>query len=262
MDINGLDLGDTNVDINIVAEGEDMNRDVTNRINSFLDEWIPPKIRDSRFIVKILFRLVIGKEYVYYMNFKQKLPNLNEKEINRYYKVLDKTFVSRETHCNKACIDRILRETEGKKILDVAAGRGFIAKTLFQKDSSLDCTVSDIVLLDKKDRIDGLKYVKASITKLPFDDNAFDTVICTHALEHIKECDLALDEIRRVCKRKLLIVLPRQREYKYTYDHINFYPYKYNVEVLMNTGNFRKRENLTIEFLSNDWMIIEEMKKQ
>ena len=79
-----------------------MNRDVTNKINMFLDEWIPPKIRDNKFIMRILFRLVIGKKYIYYMVFRQKIPYVSEKEINRYYEILNETFISRETHCNKA----------------------------------------------------------------------------------------------------------------------------------------------------------------
>lgn len=122
--------------------------------------------------------------------------------------------------------------------------------------------MSDIVLPEERDRVKGIKYIRGSITKLPFQNEEFDTVICTHALEHMKDDVLALDEIRRVCRRKLLIVLPRQREYKYTYDlHVNFYPYKYNVETLMNSGNVGKRSGLMVELLSNDWMIIEEMKR-
>lgn len=242
-------------------EEKSMNRDVTNKINLFLDEWVPPKIRDSKFLVTILFRLVIGKEYKYYMRFKEKLTYLSEKDINKYYEVLGKTFINRETDCNQACINKIVQEAEGKMILDVAAGKGYIAKTLFQKDNSLDCTVSDIVLPNENERIRGIHYEKASITKLPFADDEFDTVICTHAIEHIKDSYRALEEIRRVCKKKLIVVLPRQREYKYTYDlHINFYPYKYNVEAFMNMGNIGKRNRLTIKLISNDWMIIEEMK--
>ena len=243
-------------------ESNGMNRDFTNKINKFLDNWVPPGIRDNKFFVRILFRLAIGKKYIYYMNFKEKLPYLSEKEINCYYEILSKTFISRETDCNHACIDKIIKETEGTKILDVAAGRGYMAKTLYDRNKSLDCTVSDIVLPDHKDRVTGIKYIRGSITKLPFKDNEFDTVICTHALEHIKDEVVALSEIRRVCRKKLLIVLPKQREYKYTYDlHINFYPYKYNVEMLMNSGNAGKRKCISYGLLSNDWMIIEEMKQ-
>lgn len=237
-----------------------MKRDITSRINSFLDNWVPPAIRDNKWFVRLLFRRVIGKKYVYYMTFKEKLPFLSETEINRYYEVLSKTFIQRETHCNSKCIKRIMEEVEDGTILDVAAGNGYFAKLLYEKNNNNKCTVSDIVLPNKRNQIAGIMYVKSSITNLPFEDNAFDTVICTHALEHIKDYGIALDEIRRVCRRKLLIVLPRQREYKYTYDlHVNFFPYKYSVEKLMNGGNANKRRSIRIELLNHDWMIIEDM---
>ncbi|MCI9480623.1 MAG: hypothetical protein HFI21_16805 [Lachnospiraceae bacterium] len=61
-------------------------------------------------------------------------------------------------------------------------------------------------------------------------------------------------ELRRVCIRKLIVVIPRQREYQYTFDlHINFYPYQYKVEALFES-------DAVIELLDNDWICIEYMK--
>lgn len=89
---------------------------------------------------------------------------------------------------------------------------------------------------------------------MPFEDNSFDTVICTHALEHIKNEKKALKELRRICRKKLIIVVPRQRDFRYTFDlHINFYPYRYNVEAMLES-------DAIIELLNNDWMCIEYMK--
>jgi ubiquinone/menaquinone biosynthesis C-methylase UbiE len=73
------------------------------------------------------------------------------------------------------------------------------------------------------------EMVKGSILSLPFDDNSFDVVLCTHALEHIKDHRRALSELLRVTKRRLIITVPRQREYKYTIDlHVHFLPYLYS----------------------------------
>lgn len=105
-----------------------MNRDITNRINIFMDEWIPPRIRDSKTLVRILFRMVIGKKYVHYMDFKEKFPLLSEEDVNRYYEFLNKTFIGRETHCNRACVERIVKESDGKKVLDCAGGAAILQK--------------------------------------------------------------------------------------------------------------------------------------
>jgi ubiquinone/menaquinone biosynthesis C-methylase UbiE len=64
---------------------------------------------------------------------------------------------------------------------------------------------------------------------LPFDDGEFDTVVCTHVLEHVLDFRAAIAELRRVCKRRLIIVVPAEREYKYTFNpHFNFFPYPYS----------------------------------
>lgn len=228
-----------------------MNRNVSNMINYILDNWLPPVMRYNKILMAIMLRLAVGKKYRYYMQFKDRLPSMTEKEINQYYTLLSDTFIPRDTDLNKACIQKILSEAEGKTILDAAAGKGYMARLLYAHNKSLQVTASDIVLPDKKNQADGIRYVSASLTQLPFEDNSFDTVICTHALEHIKDVDTALKELRRVCRRKLIIVIPRQREYRYTFDlHINFYPYQYKVETLL-------KSNASIELLDNDWMCIE-----
>jgi ubiquinone/menaquinone biosynthesis C-methylase UbiE len=65
---------------------------------------------------------------------------------------------------------------------------------------------------------------------LPFAPCAFDTVICTHTLEHVQNLTAAIDELRRVTRRRLIIVVPRQRPYRYTFDlHLHFFPYKHSL---------------------------------
>ena len=64
---------------------------------------------------------------------------------------------------------------------------------------------------------------------LPFPDAAFDTVICTHVIEHVLEYRLAIAELRRICRRRLIIVVPREREYRYSFNpHFNFFPYPHS----------------------------------
>jgi ubiquinone/menaquinone biosynthesis C-methylase UbiE len=61
---------------------------------------------------------------------------------------------------------------------------------------------------------------------LPFADDAFDTVVCTHMLEHVQDLPRAIAELRRVASRRLVVVVPAQRPYRYTFDlHLHFFPY-------------------------------------
>lgn len=109
----------------------------------------------------------------------------------------------------------------------------------------------DIVLPKKK--IKDIHYQKATLTSLPYEDRTFDTVICTHALEHIKDSQQALKELRRVCRQRLMIVVPKQREYRYTFDlHINFFPYEYSIR------KFIDNEKAQIMEIGNDWVCVED----
>ncbi len=44
--------------------------------------------------------------------------------------------------------------------------------------------------------------------RLPFEDRAFDTVVCTDVLEHIDRLHALFDEMVRVCRGRLIISLP------------------------------------------------------
>lgn len=48
----------------------------------------------------------------------------------------------------------------------------------------------------------GSIVVKVDITSIPFEDNSFDVILCSHVLEHVKNDHLAMRELRRVLKKK------------------------------------------------------------
>lgn len=110
-----------------------MNRAVTNKINYFLDNWVPPRIRDSRFLMGIAIRMAFGPKYQYYMSFKDQVHNMREEEINQYYDFLSDAMIDRKTDLNNDCIRFILNHIAGKRILDAAAGRGYLAGLLSKK---------------------------------------------------------------------------------------------------------------------------------
>lgn len=50
-------------------------------------------------------------------------------------------------------------------------------------------------------------WIKVDITKIPFEENYFDILICNHVLEHIPNHLQALKEIKRVLKKKGIAIL-------------------------------------------------------
>jgi ubiquinone/menaquinone biosynthesis C-methylase UbiE len=76
------------------------------------------------------------------------------------------------------------------KILDVGCAESYIKKY-----------ISDYTGID-------IEEVNLEKEKIPFSDNTFDLVLCSHVLEHIENIDIVFKELLRVSKKYVLILLP------------------------------------------------------
>ena len=54
------------------------------------------------------------------------------------------------------------------------------------------------------------RYLVTDVENLPFRDSRFDLVLCTEVLEHVKDVDLALSELARICARFCILSVPRE----------------------------------------------------
>lgn len=63
--------------------------------------------------------------------------------------------------------------------------------------------------------------VNSDITSLPFSEEQFDIIICSHVLEHVKDERSALSELYRVLSQNgiCLVLLPQNRELSATYEN-------------------------------------------
>lgn len=52
------------------------------------------------------------------------------------------------------------------------------------------------------------KFVQVQVTRLPFRDHQFSTVLCSHTLEHVDDPDAFFDEMQRVGERVTLVLPP------------------------------------------------------
>ena len=228
-----------------------MSRNFTLVIHFILDQLLPPILRDNRFFTRILFRLVFGKKARHYLEFKDRLPFLSEQEIQAYYTLLGDTFIRRPTDLNRQSVEMLLANIQGHSVLDVACGSGWFSRQLMQRGFLV--TGADILPPENALTDDNPHFQTADITRLPFPDKSFDTVICAHTLEHVRDIQKALSEIRRVCRKRLIVVLPCQREYHDTFDlHIHFFPYRHKLAELMG-------KKAAIHTAGGDFVAIEDM---
>lgn len=203
-----------------------MNRETTNRIRFVLEDVLPPILRDSR-LFRSAAKLAWGEHIGRLASFRERAPFLTAEEYETLYR--DHPRVHEGTDNSEACISRIVAETLGESICDVGCGTGVLLKRIRQaRGGAGNYTGVDFVVEDAA-AVDGVDYVAARIENLPFEDGAFDTVICTHVIEHVLEYRQAIAELRRIARRRLIIVVPREREYRYSFNpHFNFFPYTHS----------------------------------
>ena len=228
----------------------DMNRSLTNTLRFFMDECIPPIIRDSKWFMYLPFYFWFkGNNLDLYMNFKSLVYTMTKDEYARAYRELDSRATDRPTDMNEPTIKKMLGAIDGSAVslLDVGCGRGYWLDRISEvKHMQLTgCDVYDHVDLKKA------AYVQGDIENLPFADASFDVVTATCILEHIVDVQKAVSELKRIARRQVIIVVPCQRYYYYTLDmHVHFFSHKSDVEALMNMSKH------TCEKIWGDWLYV------
>ncbi len=217
------------------------NRNFTNIVHYVLDNIFPPFIRDSKYFIYPLMWLAYGREAKLLLEFKEKFPFMSDSELAEYYRriVNIPLHVKRETDLNSASVEYILKNVSDitGKVLDVGFGSGYLLNEIAKQNPNVQCHGADFVVRPIQCTAP-IEVHEVDITEMPFPDHSFDMVLCTHVLEHLRDPDKALKELIRVTKKRLIIVLPNQREYRYTIDfHVNFYPYLYSIKRFIGIEN-------------------------
>ncbi|WPR77790.1 class I SAM-dependent methyltransferase [Algoriphagus sp. NG3] len=186
------------------------------------------------------------------MDFKKKVYSFSSDEYSYFYKKISNRADDRPTDMNMESIDHIIKNLDVNQntLLDVGCGRGFLLSQIRQK-KNFDLTGCEIHNGLKDSDI---KFKSGFVEQLPFPDKSFDIVICTHTIEHIIDLEKALTELKRVAKKQLIIVTPRQKYYYYTLDlHVNFFPI---AESLCNQIGI---ENYSCKDIGGDWVYVAEL---
>ena len=233
-----------------------VNRNFSVFVQYLLDEWVPPRIRDSRLFMGPAMHYVLKDGAREFMTFKNWFYTADSARIGKLYeKTAHLQEIQGETDLNQQCIERILDSLGSGTVLEVGCGRGYLANLISKTHKITACDI--VIPSSLKKKYPKIKFVSGDIENLPFKDGQFDTVISTHTLEHTKNLRKAVDELRRVARKQLIIVVPRQRPYKYTFSlHTQFFPYEWSL-----TNAFGYSENAVIEKLG-DWFYRENLESE
>jgi ubiquinone/menaquinone biosynthesis C-methylase UbiE len=232
-----------------------MRRSLINKIRFILEELLPPILRDSaifKYIVKYFYR----NDHLH-ENLKSRILSYSEEDYVNYYKNMPE--INGETDNSESCIKEIISEVKPNNIVDIGCGRGYLLEKLRIKNSKYRLTGIEIYLSDKlKERSfeHNFKTIEMNIKDISKLKKSYDTAICTHVLEHVLDIKSAYENLKRICKKRLIIVVPKERPYKHTFNgHLHFFPYEWSLinTLRPNTKNFQ------IKDINRDFMFIEDL---
>jgi len=144
--------------------------------------------------------------------------NRVKKTMNNQYLITDETsakYFNRTTRgITRKFIDNLLSELISLKpntVLDIGCGTGYITNIMSHElDSTvIGCDMDINRISFARDNL-AQEVIIGDIMHLPFKDNSFDVVVASEIIEHILSPRIALNEIRRVSKKFIIITVPNE----------------------------------------------------
>lgn len=127
-----------------------------------------------------------------------------------------------------------LKKLENKLVLDIGGGIGIISSEITENNKivNLDLSIDDLKLCNRN--YNNISVTNGSMINLPFKNNSFDCIVCSHLLEIAKELDVknnisfkdnivqyptiekTLEEMKRILKENgvIYITTPNNLYYK------------------------------------------------
>ena len=176
----------------------------------------------NRLISRRIIRHSLGSWFE--SDWKQRAPALADRT---WVEVYDRAWTNHPNHdLTAGDLSRIKAEiAPGWSVLDVGCGDGLLLSQLDASASRLTgVDISGAALRLAGSRISRAGLVQGFMEALPFRDGAFDAVITTHTLEHVKDLKRAVAELTRLARRRVVVLVPIQEYLPYTVDyHLHFF---------------------------------------
>jgi ubiquinone/menaquinone biosynthesis C-methylase UbiE len=230
-----------------------ISRELNLLLNKILNDFLPPVIRDRRWFGWLVTRLLYKDKALVYMGFHARAYEMSDAEFAEIYRDIQSTALERPTDLNEASVTLIREHVVGPTVLEVGCGRGHLSGILAADYQVTGCDVALAEFLPE--RFPAVKFIESPAEKLPFADASFDTVVSSHMLEHVRDLPQVLRELRRVCRKRLIIVVPRERPHFYTPNlHVHFFPYRYSLLFALQPS----RGSYRLQDAKGDWFYTEE----
>jgi ubiquinone/menaquinone biosynthesis C-methylase UbiE len=135
-----------------------------------------------------------------------------------------------------------------QSVLEVGCGAGSLAIGMAQAGFTVSCVdVSSEALKKAKIRAEELgvniAWAQGFAEALPFADKSFDAITCCHTLEHVRDLEVTVRELKRVARKRIVIVVPRQEYHLYAENyHTQFFSEPVQLVRAFGIARFETRE--------------------
>lgn len=140
------------------------------------------------------------------------------------------------------------------RILNVGCATGYTSVLLkeFGEISSIEYEESCYEFV--KENVEDIGLQLGSILELPFEDNSFDLVCAFDVVEHVVEDELAVSELKRVCKNDshVVITVPAFMSLWSNHDVINHHIKRYRKNEILEL--FKDPPNIQYSGYFNFWL--------
>lgn len=111
-----------------------------------------------------------------------------------------------------SCFDEFVDAAAPKRVLEVGAGEGLVARRLLERHPGLAVTILDLPDPELAANWSDIAAsgVQGSVEALPFPDASADLVMAIEVMEHVPDPDRAIAEIARVSRRDVILSVPRE----------------------------------------------------
>jgi hypothetical protein len=182
-----------------------------------IDEWLPPAVRERQ-PFPWLVKLWLGARSL--PDFKERAFTMTDTQYIIAYQSLGGLSSQRESDITENQIEWLLSHAGYKqRSLEIGPGSMKLANRLREQEH--DLTMLDLGFANCQSTN---RMVVGVAERLPFRDKSFETTIITYVLEHVRSLTRTALELERVTRDRVLIITPRQRYNKVTFDyHLHFF---------------------------------------
>lgn len=198
------------------------------KLKSLLPDWVRSALGslNQKFFARETLKWKYGDWFD--VDWRKKFRNISDSEWKAAY---DKAWLHRRNDCvEETDAELIMRALDGSGfVLEVGCGAGGLAILLARGGyavTGIDVSTEALRLASEKAEKENISisWKEGFAERLPFLDKSFDFITCCHTLEHVRNIEEVVKEFKRVARKKIVVLVPKQSYKLYAENyHTHFF---------------------------------------